>query len=177
MISVAASDSSDDKWGRSSYGETTVDIFAPGVGIKSTVPINNEVIYGLMDGTSMAAPYVTGVAALMLSLCPDLTPGEIKAKIMYYADTMAAFTGKCVSGARLNAYRPLLYVHTWQYGLHNISYHRVYCSCGEEKLEVHSWTEFGTKYRCVVCGAVTSSLPVIIQRLDQNPDECASCAE
>ena len=52
----------------SNFGKKTVDIFAPGVRINSTIP-NNE--YQINDGTSMAAPMVSGAAALVLSYYPD----------------------------------------------------------------------------------------------------------
>jgi len=59
----------------SNYGETSVDIFAPGVDIFSTLPDN---AYDTRSGTSMAAPVVSGVAALLLSYFPHLTPEEVK---------------------------------------------------------------------------------------------------
>ena len=59
----------------SNYGKKTVDLFAPGVEIYSTVP-NNE--YEGLQGTSMACPIVTGVAALVWSYFPDLTAVQIK---------------------------------------------------------------------------------------------------
>lgn len=57
------------------YGDETVDIFAPGVDIYSTYP-NNK--YHFSSGTSMAAPVVSGVAALILSYYPDLDAKDIK---------------------------------------------------------------------------------------------------
>lgn len=59
----------------SNYGKKTVDLFAPGVEIYSTVP-NNE--YEGLQGTSMACPIVTGVAALIWSYFPDLTAEQVK---------------------------------------------------------------------------------------------------
>lgn len=58
----------------SNYGRKTVDVFAPGVDVYSTLPNN---AYGEQSGTSMAAPVVTGVAALVWSYFPDLTASEI----------------------------------------------------------------------------------------------------
>lgn len=58
----------------SNYGKGTVDIFAPGVKIYSTLPHS----YGYHDGTSMASPVVTGVAALLRSYYPQLTAAQIK---------------------------------------------------------------------------------------------------
>ncbi|MFT5892379.1 MAG: cell wall-associated protease [Dokdonia sp.] len=62
----------------SNYGKKSVDVFAPGVDIYSTLP-NNE--YGNRSGTSMASPVVTGVAALLLSYFPEFTPEEVKSII------------------------------------------------------------------------------------------------
>ena len=59
----------------SNYGKTTVDIFAPGVDINSTIP---EGKYKPNSGTSMAAPVVAGVAALVKSYYPELTAAELK---------------------------------------------------------------------------------------------------
>ncbi len=60
----------------SNYGRKGVDVFAPGTRIYSTLPGGNK--YGNLDGTSMAAPVVTGVAALILEYFPTLTPQEVK---------------------------------------------------------------------------------------------------
>ncbi len=59
----------------SNYGKKTVDFFAPGVEIYSTVPDLNK--YKDASGTSMAAPVVAGVAAVLKSYFPDLTPKQI----------------------------------------------------------------------------------------------------
>lgn len=59
----------------SNYGKKTVDIFAPGVDIYSTIPENK---YKNESGTSMAAPVVAGVAAVLKSYFPTLTPKELK---------------------------------------------------------------------------------------------------
>jgi subtilisin family serine protease len=61
--------------GFSNYGETTVDLFAPGVDILSCAP---EQEYEKASGTSMAAPVTTGVAALLMSYFPSFTAEEIK---------------------------------------------------------------------------------------------------
>ncbi|MHC0036522.1 S8 family serine peptidase [Pseudoneobacillus sp. C159] len=61
--------------------EIKPDILAPGVAIQSTVPGG----YLSLQGTSMAAPHVAGVAALMKQAHPDWTPVQIKAALMNYA--------------------------------------------------------------------------------------------
>ena len=60
----------------SNYGKNEVDVFAPGVQIYSTMPGGNT--YGNLQGTSMAAPVVSGVAAFILSYFPDLSPQQLK---------------------------------------------------------------------------------------------------
>ena len=84
-IEVGASAYADDidlKAGFSNYGKHTVDVFAPGFMIKSTVP-NSK--YEEFDGTSMAAPVVSGVAAVLLSYYPDLRPQDIREILMQSA--------------------------------------------------------------------------------------------
>ncbi|MET6989475.1 S8 family peptidase [Sediminicola arcticus] len=63
----------------SNYGVINVDVFAPGAAIYSTVP-NNE--YAFLGGTSMAAPAVAGIAALIRSQYPDLSAPQVKKIIM-----------------------------------------------------------------------------------------------
>jgi hypothetical protein len=60
----------------SNYGKREVNVFAPGVKINSAIPGGNT--YGVKDGTSMATPVVTGLAALILSYYPDLTGAQVK---------------------------------------------------------------------------------------------------
>ncbi len=65
--------------GFSNYGKVNVDVFAPGTDIYSTMP-NNE--YDLNSGTSMAAPNVAGVAALIRSQFPSLNAAQVKKVLM-----------------------------------------------------------------------------------------------
>ncbi len=74
----------------SSYGDN-LDFMAPGEAIYSTVPDGE---YGIRSGTSMAAPHVAGVAALMLSLEPDLDPAQIKEKLKITAQDLGDDQGK-----------------------------------------------------------------------------------
>ncbi|MDX1646517.1 MAG: S8 family peptidase, partial [Longimicrobiales bacterium] len=63
----------------SNYGRTRVDVFAPGMDILSTYPGSD---FRREDGTSMAAPVVTGVAALLMAYFPELTASEVKRIIL-----------------------------------------------------------------------------------------------
>ncbi len=80
VISVGAVDYVGDKASFSNYGDW-IDIVAPGVGIYSTLPNN---LYGTKKGTSMAAPFVSGVAALIKAKnkIGSLSPSQIKARIL-----------------------------------------------------------------------------------------------
>jgi len=127
IIAVAASMQNDRPceypgWWGTSYGATTVDLFAPGGYILSTLPPDpppalgepGQEAYGFMYGTSMATPHVTGVAALLAGAYPDLpqypgAPGwaegsmTVKDAILGTVDKNYWLRDKCVTGGRLNA--------------------------------------------------------------------------
>ena len=97
-IVVAAAGSDLTRTYFSNYSRSYVDIAAPGLDIFSTLPttlsvdmkydtVNRTYPYGNMSGTSMAAPHVTGAAALLKSIYPNATPQQIKAAIVGGADT------------------------------------------------------------------------------------------
>jgi len=104
IISVAASNQHDNLTSFSNYGDTSVDLVAPGIDIYSTAPNGG---YGYGYGTSMAAPHVAGVAALIKSRFPGLDDTEIKAKILQSVDRRANLRGQVVSSGRLNAARAI----------------------------------------------------------------------
>ena len=101
----------------SNYGKLNVDIFAPGLEIYSTIP-NNE--YKSIQGTSMAAPEVAGVAALVRSYYPQLSASQVKHILMNSGTKVGfdvilpksdgkkvPFSDLSVSGRVLNAYNAL----------------------------------------------------------------------
>lgn len=90
--------------GFSNYGDW-VDIYAPGVSIYSTIPDDN---YASWNGTSMAAPVVTGVAGLLLSHFPGLSYESIRARIFMTGDSFQFTVGtQTFSALRLNGFNAL----------------------------------------------------------------------
>jgi subtilisin family serine protease len=67
------------------YGRKNVDVMAPGVKIYSTVPTGNN--YSFLQGTSMAAPIVSGLGALIFSYFPNLSAVDVKEIIEHSVDT------------------------------------------------------------------------------------------
>ena len=107
LVAVAATDRNDALGDFSNFGQRSVDVGAPGVSILSTIP---ERAYAEYNGTSMAAPHVSGVAALALAVDPTLSIDDLKAAILESTDKIPSLTGKTVTGGRLNALKTLEYV-------------------------------------------------------------------
>ena len=104
IIAVAASGRSDRLASFSNYGRVSVDIAAPGVSIRSTIPNNR---YTSWDGTSMASPQVAGLAALIKAYDSSLDWEEIKDIILKQGDQKSSYQGKLLSGKRINAFNSL----------------------------------------------------------------------
>ncbi len=105
---TGAQDSSNSFKYASNYGKKYVDIFAPGTAVFSTT---NDGGYGSNSGTSFAAPFVTGVCALLMSKYPHISPLLMKDVILNSATKSSYFSDKCVSGGILNAYNALKLVN------------------------------------------------------------------
>ena len=105
VITVAATDINDALASFSNFGTANVDIGAPGTASKSTFPGGG---YKFWNGTSMAAPYVAGAAALLLAEDPFLRASELRDILMRSADPVPALSGKTAIGGRLNVYNALL---------------------------------------------------------------------
>lgn len=103
VIAVGATDSSDVRAYYSNYG-SALDVVAPGSSIYSTLPGG----YGYKNGTSMATPHVAGLAALLLSLAPSLTPDQVQSVVQNTADDLGVAGWDQYYGyGRINAWRAL----------------------------------------------------------------------
>lgn len=100
IVSVAASDKQDHLASFSNYGRNTTDIAAPGVNIVSTVGDHTE----SWSGTSMAAPHVSGVAALLKSVRPDASAAAVAGAITTGARISVNLIGRIKSGGVVDTY-------------------------------------------------------------------------
>jgi len=126
-IEVGASSWEDEDFaaGFSNYGQKTVDVFAPGVQIYSSIPGS---LYKNNDGTSMASPVVAGLAALVLSYYPNLTAIQLKEIILKSVSDFGSakvtspgskgdktdFRNLSVTGGIVNAYNALKLAETYK---------------------------------------------------------------
>lgn len=94
IITVMAVDNKGLPYNSSGYGENGVDIAAPGVNVKTTLPDDEET---LISGTSVASAYVSGTAALLLSQNPKLTPVDIKEILIENSHKINDLKSKCKS--------------------------------------------------------------------------------
>lgn len=104
VISVAALDRNDQLATFSNFGVKTVHIAAPGKDILSTWL---DDAYRDASGTSMAAPQVSGVAALILSKEPKLSVEKLRERILKSVDKLDALNGKVLTSGRINAGKAL----------------------------------------------------------------------
>ena len=88
--------------GGSNYGVKNVDIAALAQNYTTSL-YNNVSIYGIGSGTSNAAPVVSGVAALIFSIRPDLTGPEVKQIILESCKRLPDLEGKVASGGMVDA--------------------------------------------------------------------------
>ncbi len=100
ILSVAATNRNDQLASFSNYGANSVHVAAPGEEILST-----WLEHGFTEkkGTSMATPFVAGVAALILSQNPKMSVDDLRAKLLKSVDPILSLKAKVSSGGRINA--------------------------------------------------------------------------
>ena len=110
VIAVSATDPVDSLAPFANRGLSSVDLCAPGYGIYSTLPGGD---YGYLNGTSMAAPFVSGALALLLSQQPGLGPAELRQRLLRSVRPTPGLRGTCATEGRLDllalVQRPLLF--------------------------------------------------------------------
>ncbi len=99
LLSVAAIDQNGALASFSNFGATTVDLAAPGVNIRSTVPGG----YATYSGTSMAAPFVTGVVSLLVGLHPEDSASQLVQRILATVKPLPGLQKKVISGGIVDA--------------------------------------------------------------------------
>lgn len=138
LISVGAHDRFNERsiWSSeesSNYGEA-VNIYAPGGKGSNQTPHNIYTTYSqsfssyrYFNGTSAAAPHVTGVAALLLSINPNLTPLQLKNAILNSAETISITIpdGTKQDVKKLNAYNAVKYLFNYYNNQSNLKYNDV----------------------------------------------------
>ena len=100
VISVAATTRTNSLASFSNYGVNSVDLAAPGASIYSTTPGNS---YDTYSGTSMAAPHVSGVIALMAAANPAATPAQLRTALLESVTPLGSLTGRVATGGLLDA--------------------------------------------------------------------------
>lgn len=178
IITVGALDQEGKRWGHtlsgssaqgnaSNYGATHVDLFAPGVNILSTAPYSlSPSKYAWGTGTSFAAPFVTGVAALLKSHYPDMTPLQIKEHILNSITDNYDLHELCYKRGHLNAYNAFSIYYAGYVNTGNENYHYARCTVcngahNYNRYQAHTPTYYSSNtkhfYRCSVCGYQFSS--------------------
>jgi subtilisin family serine protease len=164
IISVAATDQNDRRVSFSNYGLTSVHVAAPGVYILSTVPQN---LYSdnsdkeFYDGTSMAAPHVSGLAGLLYSYYDGVYNtlfdySQVRATILRSVDPLPTLSGWIQTGGRINAFKAVSFLR--------IPTNLTATAASTTKISL-SWSdnascEDGYKIERKISGGVWTALPV-----------------
>ena len=110
VVTVAAIDQRGQLASFSNYGKVSVDIAAPGTNVLSSIPSEPDCdpCWAWIAGTSMSAPHVSGVAALVLSVLSGTpTPAALRARLLSTGQPLASTVGKTATGRLVNALRAI----------------------------------------------------------------------
>ncbi|MBQ2710492.1 MAG: S8 family serine peptidase [Clostridia bacterium] len=164
MIIVGGMTTDIEKVSNSNYSETYVDIFAPGEGVhtttlsSSTSAANSS--YAAVSGTSIAAPFVAGAAAMILSKYPTMNAHQIKHTILANKVSATSLAGLCKTGGYLNVYdalsnRNISHTYDRWISTDNLTHHRM-CSLCEYRIEynhVKSYSQITSTQHCESCSS------------------------
>ena len=106
VVTVTATDKRDGFASFANYGESEVELAAPGVSIQSTY-FNSDDDYRALSGTSMAAPFVSGALALLITQFPEESMATVLNRLYSSTDTLESLARRCRVGGRLNIARAL----------------------------------------------------------------------
>lgn len=101
VISIAATSSSDGLASFSNFGASTVHVGSPGISILSTLPNDS---FGYSSGTSMAAPFAAGLAALMIREKGIINGYQVKGVLFDHSEGVSGLNGKVASNSRIDAF-------------------------------------------------------------------------
>lgn len=107
VISIAATSSSDNLANFSNFGNVSVHVASPGISILSTLPNDS---FGYSSGTSMAAPFVSGLSALMIREKGVINGYQIRGVLFDYSRGISGLNGKVASQSRIDAFEALSFV-------------------------------------------------------------------
>jgi subtilisin family serine protease len=110
VISIAATSDLDYLASFSNFGAQTVHMGSPGVSIWSSLPRNrfSQSMYGRSSGTSMAAPFVSGLAAMIVREAPTMNGYQVKTVIFGGAQEINSLAQKTTTKSRLNLYQSVM---------------------------------------------------------------------
>ena len=156
IITATASTPNEKRDAGRNFGRQSVDLYSPGKDIYSCYPGNS---YISLSDTLTASAFVTGTAALALSINPSLSTTTLKNLIL---DNVDVIDGNvyCATGGRLNTYKTvlaaknLLHAHNFSYSYEAINdkTHYSYCSCGSSIIGKHTFELLSNgKNRCTKC--------------------------
>ncbi len=107
VVSIAATSSSDGLASFSNFGASSVHVASPGISILSTLPNDS---FGYSSGTSMAAPFAAGLAALMIREKGEINGYQVKGVLYEYSQLIGGLAGKVASQSRINAFDAIDFV-------------------------------------------------------------------